>query len=255
MKIISLSSCYLFLSSWFAVGLVQAAESDSPTLTSPDQVYAQTFQHIGPIGNAGIPWTQGETIPGFYVYLGGLEESDDNVPEFLNQSRDGMSTGTLRFYCYTLDGQNSLGFATGSSTQGAYLALRLENKTGETIPSITLSYTGHQWFDGVNRTKKVPVSFALGDPASMDNVAVSDYLSQDQAGQWNDFAEATFLLPKGEDSGEVDPMTDGKVEVSADLKFLDWKPDTALWLRWDFGVPPQGFRLSIDDIKVIPIKK
>lgn len=233
-----------------SVSINAEGSSDSPEITSPSEAYLQTFQDISNIGNSGLPWTQGETIPGYYVYLGGLPDDEIGVPPIIARNKDGKSTGTLRFYCFTKEDHRSVGFATGSSTRGAYLALRLVNDSSETIQTITLSYTGHEWFDGVARPKQVGVSFTLSDPADFEDVTISDFLGQDPAGRWSLFDGAGFDLPVTDETGDVDPMGAGKVEVSATQKFLDWKPGTALWLRWDFGSAPTGFRMSIDDIKV-----
>lgn len=229
-----------------AAGSLTAAPN---ILQSPEAEFFEDFQLPSvPAGPSGLAWFQGETYPGFYVYIEGNEDAE-GAPSNIVLSENAAHTGSTRLYSFAKESNFSPGLIVGSSSGKTGLALRLVNETGKTIRAIQISYVGMQWFDAAETPKSIKLGFHVGDPTSDLQEDVDAFL---QGGNdiWEEILEGAFATPVVGNSGEVNPLAEGRREVHTPLEFLDWPNGEVLWLRWDFSGPPWGARLSIDDVRV-----
>ena len=167
-----------------------------------------------------------------------------------------LETGTNANTTYTTNaGASSTGdtysYGTGTSTERAFgtlrsgslvstLGVQIKNSTGQTITSITLSYTGEQWRCGATgRTDQLDFQYSL----------TASSLS---TGTWIDNNALDFISPATSTVGALD----GNAAANRSLKStiitgVSIPANGIFWLRWnDADASGADDGLSIDDFSV-----
>jgi hypothetical protein len=142
-------------------------------------------------------------------------------------------------------GSNVLADPAGPGQPDIYVGLRLNNNTGQTLDSFTLSYFGEQWRDGGAAT---PNAQTMNFTWSTVATSISD-----ANGLFTTEASLSFTSPVFANTGTgaaVDGNTTGRVAIGpVTVSGINWLPGTDLWLRWDdinHGGNDHG--LGIDDL-------
>src|SRR5262249_1281978 len=111
-------------------------------------------------------WTNNSTIPGWYHARTG------NGTTIV--ANDGASNaGNLYSYGTGTSTDRALG-SIGSSNVAAgnfFWGVRLQNNTGSTITSLTVSYTGEQWRNSAAAAQTVTFSYLIGSPTVTGSLA------------------------------------------------------------------------------------
>src|SRR5205085_3350091 len=106
----------------------------------------QTFDTLATTGTANA-WADDTTLPGWYSQFTAVTTN----PTTYRADTGTSNTGAI--YSYGVAGTNAVTErAFGSVASGTpgdiYNAFKLTNNTGQTITSLTVSYTGEQWRQG-----------------------------------------------------------------------------------------------------------
>jgi hypothetical protein len=217
--------------------------------TAETILHEENFQNVSvQVGPTGSEWKPGKTIPGFYAVIGALEMN--GTPKHLALNQNGERGTSTLLYLFEKGDNKSLGFSVGYSTGTAILALRLENHSDQPIKEINLSFDIHQWTATSTKPKVVKLSFTEGDPLSMDAGEVSHFLSsKEESIKWTDIPEGEVVTPLHNGEGLVNPLKEGLIRKSVKLSFLNWPPNTALWIRWNLSGSPWG-KMSLSNVRV-----
>ncbi len=167
-----------------------------------------------------------------------------------------LETGTNANTSYTTDaGSSTTGdtysYGTGTSTERAFGALRsgslistlgvqVKNSTGQTITSLTISYTGEQWRCGTTaRTDQLDFQY------SFNATSLS-------SGTWTDANTLDFLSPSTTTTGSKDGNATANRSVkTATITGLSIANNAIFWLRWnDADASGADDGLSIDDFSI-----
>jgi hypothetical protein len=167
-----------------------------------------------------------------------------------------LETGTNANTAYTVDaGSSTTGdtysYGTGTNTDRALGALRsgslipsfgveIRNSTGQTITSITISYTGEQWRCGTTgRTDQLDFQYSLNATSLA-------------TGTWTDANTLDFASPSTATTGAKDGNAAANRTVkTATITGLNIANNALFWLRWaDADATGSDDGLGIDDVSV-----
>jgi methionine-rich copper-binding protein CopC len=167
-----------------------------------------------------------------------------------------LETGTNANTSYTVDaGSSTTGdtysYGTGSNTDRAFgtllsgslsptIGVQLRNSTGQTITSITISYTGEQWRCGTTgRTDQLDFQYSLNATAL-------------SGGTWTDVNTLDFVSPSTSTTGAKDGNAAANRTVkTATITGLNITNNALFWLRWtDADASGSDDGLAIDDISI-----
>lgn len=146
---------------------------------------------------------------------------------------------------------NTYSYGAGTATERAFGALQsgslipvfglqLANNTGQTISSITISYTGEQWRCGATgRTDRL--DFQYSTSATSLNT-----------GTWVDVNTLDFSSPSTTSVGAKNGNTTGfRTALTTTLTGLSIANGAIFWIRWnDFNATSSDDGLSIDDFSL-----
>lgn len=146
--------------------------------------------------------------------------------------------GTQNFYY--LGNPNStgsdvaLGAASGTAINSA-IGVVLQNNTGKTLTSFTLSYTGEQW-KKVSSAQTLSFKFAIGTAASIKDISNGSYTAVSQL---------NFVTPNTDNTTTPDGNTTGfRTAKSYTVTGISWPNGQRLALRWDASTG----QMAIDDV-------
>ncbi len=146
--------------------------------------------------------------------------------------------GTLNFYY--LGNPNStgsdvaLGSASGTAINSA-IGVMLQNNTGKTLTSFTLSYTGEQWKKTAT-AQTLTFKYAIGTAASMKDISNGIYTAVSQL---------NFVTPNTDNTTTPDGNTAGfRTAKSYTVSGISWPNGQRLALRWDASTG----QMAIDDV-------
>jgi len=194
--------------------------------------YSQDFDTLATSGNANA-WSQNTTIGGWYLfqYTGG-NIADINAGPGSSNSGHFWSFGTGTATERALGGVASANtyFGSPGPASGAvagYIAVGLQNTSGSTLDSFTISYDGEQWRDG-GATTPVAQTMVLqyGFGATYAGVTTWNV----PAGNF-DFTSPVFVNTTT--GAAVDGNAAGKVTArGGTISSLAWNNSETLWVRW-----------------------
>jgi hypothetical protein len=221
--------------------------------TAPENVsLGTTVNGAGWIDDTASPAGNQVSIVGWYLYhpidiSGG--EGGVNGHQRMRIGAGTVNTGAFMDFGSSGNTDRALGnvgsTTTGPNNSDIYIGLRLNNNTGQTLDSFTLSYNGEQWRDGGAATPAAQSSiFMWSTTATAINDANSLFTTNTSLG---------FTSPVFANTGSgaaVDGNAAGRVAIGpVTVTGMVWLPGTDLWLRWDdISHVGNDHGLAIDDL-------
>jgi hypothetical protein len=226
-----------------AAALLSLQLSAQVSYTAAGAVYSQDFDSLAASGT-GNAWVNDTTLPGWSLFR--VTSNSDPTPADITTYNAG--TGSLNsgaFYSYGSSGsaERALGglgsgaaYFGGGSTSGTtlsnggvagWIALAVENATGQSIGGFTLHFDGEQWRDGGAATPAAqPMGFEYGFGSTM--TAVPEWMQPGAAFE--------FVSPVAANTGSgsaVDGNGAGRAaSLGGAVEGVDWAAGETLWLRW-----------------------
>ena len=186
-------------------------------------------------------WTQNSTLLGWYGY-----RVANQLPVTLYRADDG-SANSGGLYSYGVDADRALGSLASGSTGTMVFGLRMKNQTGNTITSVTVSYTAEQW-----RVASTVPNF-LKCFYKID--ATLDGLNPDELTNKTGYISVADLDVESVKLNGTATKLDGnlpenKKQFSATINVV-WKAGEELFFRWDDD-DQQGsdHGLALDDLRI-----
>jgi hypothetical protein len=226
-----------------AAALLSLPLSAQIPYASAGSVYSQDFDSLAASGT-GNAWVNDTTLPGWSLFR--VTSNSDPTPAAIttyNAGTGSLNSGAFYSYGSSGSGERALGglgsgasYFGGGSTSGTslpngavagWIALALENATGQTIGGFTVHFDGEQWRDGGAATPATQtMGFEYGFGSTM--VAVPEWF---QPGAGFD-----FVSPVAANAGSgtaVDGNGVGLVPaLGGVVGSVDWAVGETLWLRW-----------------------
>lgn len=131
----------LFILLFVLTGGVISFAQNPVSINTSNFTYSQNFNTLTTAGN----WTNGSTLPGWYA------KSAVSVPPafYLNDGSLTTTSPPLASFGTVSDNDRALGFVpVGSNNDLQSIGLRMENNSGSTLTSFTISWDGEQWRNG-----------------------------------------------------------------------------------------------------------
>ncbi|HEX4412107.1 MAG TPA: PEP-CTERM sorting domain-containing protein [Lacipirellulaceae bacterium] len=257
------------------LAIVAARESSAAVIYSTaSSSYTQDFNSLPitpqntSLGSSPAGWTDDNAAPaagnfsiaGWYLYHPiSQAEGGANGHQRLRIGAGTQNTGAFMSFGAAASTDRALG-DVGSTTLAAnpvspatgtpiYWALRVNNSTGQTLGSFTLSYFGEEWRDGSNATPEA-ITVAYTNAATTDATNWAD-----QAAVNPDFTSIPALTFNPPVTANNDAAVDGNVAgrspsaLTATVSGLNWAPGTDLWIRFNEPqVTGNDDGLGIDDL-------
>jgi hypothetical protein len=233
----------------------------------PGSTYSQNFDSLPntpenvTLGNSPVGWTDDNAAPGagnfsivgWYLYHPlALTEGGFNSHQRVRIGAGTANTGGFMSFGSSASTDRALGDVGSNTlagpnapTNSIWLGLRLNNNTGVTLDSFTLTYNGEQWRDGGAAT---PNAQTMNFMWSTTATAISDPNTS-----FNAVATLNFTSPVFANTGSgaaVDGNAAGRVNgITATVTGINWLAGTDLWLRWDdINHAGNDHGLAIDDL-------
>jgi hypothetical protein len=221
-----------------------------------DCPYCQTFATLAQTGTA--TWQNDMSGASGWFIQSTVANLSGNGSGLTYMAGSGTSS-SVGIYSFGNSSDRSLGAITGANAV-AFGNLLLNN-TGNTITSLTVSYTGDQWRSASTSAQSLLFSYAVaagtvGKFYDVDGVGAKAYLSptvvsgSDSTGDnkgltWNSVSAGTFTSPNLTGSGAVTATT----SLSFTLTGLNIPNGSAIMMRWlDQANNTDG--LAIDNVCV-----
>jgi hypothetical protein len=219
------------------------------SLTASDLDYSETFNSLASTSSLSstppaLSWTNDSTLTGWSLY----NAAGADITSY-RANHGNATTGSVYSYGSTSESDRALGALGSSSSYWAsapsgalagYIALSLQNNTGRTVDSFTLSYDGEQWRNGGNTTAQtMTVQYGFG--ASFAEVAV-----------WSDLSSLNFTSPIATSTaaalnGNLDANRVANLTQTVDS--LTWTNGSTLWVRWaEVNNTGNDHALAIDNV-------
>ncbi len=131
----------LFILLFVLTGIMIPFAQNPVSINTSNFTYSQNFNTLATAGN----WTNGSTLTGWYA------KSGVSVPPafYLNDGSLTTTSPPLVSFGTVSDSDRALGFVpVGSNNDLQSIGLRMENNSGSTLTSFTISWDGEQWRNG-----------------------------------------------------------------------------------------------------------
>jgi len=197
--------------------------------------YSQNFNSIG---NGTVSWTDNSTLLGWSVTAEASQTS-------FNSSNGSTATGAVYNFGTTGGADRSLGYVGSGSNEWTNFYLQLQNNTGSTLTSLSVSYDGRLWRSGGaqpgNSTNTFAFYHATGTPTLFDSNATTGWTASSGLNYAPTVAVAAGFL-----SG-------ASTTISGNLTGLSVANGSSIYLRW-LGQDGTGFDagIAIDNVTVVP---
>lgn len=226
----------LLLAAALSAAVGAQAQVSITTLGTPS---TQSFDTLPASGSA--TWANNSTIPGWFharTGTGTTLVANDGSSNAGNLYSYGTGTATDR----ALGSLGSGNAAIGSMFWG----VRLQNNTGATITSLSISYTGEQWRNSAAAAQTIAFSYLVGTPAVTGSLA--EFQSAGVAVPSLDFTSPITGGTAGALNGN---LAANRVAISFNIASLSIPNGTEVMLRWsDPDHIGADHGLSIDDFSV-----
>jgi len=210
---------------------------------SAGSVYSQDFDSLAASGT-GNAWANDTTLPGWSLFR--VTSNSDPTPVAIttyNAGTGSLNSGAFYSYGSSGSGERALGglgsgaaYFGGGSTSGTslpsgavagWIALALQNSTGQALGGFTVQFDGEQWRDGGAATPAAQtMGFEYGFGSSM--AAVPEWF---QPGAGLDFVSPVAVSTGS--GASVDGNGVGRVPtLGGVVGGVDWAAGETLWLRW-----------------------
>lgn len=199
-------------------GMALAAFGGPVNYGTAGGVYFQDFNSLSATGTAGtqVPWSDGTTIEGWYASI--ANPSPSAPPANYRVSDGAAFSGALYSFGTTDDPDRSLGALASNTTGAIRFGLQLVNTTGQTLDTVTITYTGEQWRATDADQHALAFGYALGSSINGPLAAVSeldfsaplfgasvaaDSKVDGNATAYRTTISHTFLIPGGWQPGQI----------------------------------------------------
>ncbi|CAN5688060.1 hypothetical protein BH09VER1_BH09VER1_03750 [soil metagenome] len=221
------------------------------TLTLAGSVHGQVLfsgtytQNFNTLATSGVPtWTDNSTLTGWYA-------ANNATPLTTYSANNGAGTNGLFSFGPASNTDRALGEGNVTSGRNYSFGVLLQNNTGGTINTVSISYTGEQWFQGLTAAAQTTtLGFSYSTNATAINVGTfTSVTALDFVSPVLTSTTATSLLD-GNLSANETAFNNVTFTVSG-----GWANGASLWLRWNDPLQTGGgsFRdngLSIDNLTV-----
>jgi hypothetical protein len=228
-----------------AGAIVFAGAQAQVSLSSASQTYSQNFDSLTTSTSAQT-WTNNSTLAGWGLYT----SAGQDIASYFGDTGS-TNSGSFKSFGAAGSSDRALGGVTsgnayfGSPASGnvaGYIALALNNTTGASLDSLTLSYAGEQWRNGGN-TSAQSIVLQYGFGSSFASVST-----------WTAAGSAfDFVTPvTGSTAAAVDGNGAGLVTgLGGTLSGLNWANGDTLWVRWQYtNNVGNDHGLAIDNVNV-----
>lgn len=209
------------------------------SITTLGVPYSDSFDTLPASGSA--TWTNNSTIPGWFHARTGTGTT-------IVANNGSSNAGNLYSYGTGTATDRALG-SLGSSNAAAgsfFWGVRLQNNTGSTITSLTVSFTGEQWRNSAAAAQTIAFSYLVGSPTVAGSLA--EFQSAGVAVPALDF---TSPITGGTAAALDGNLAANRVALSTTITGLSIPSGTEVMLRWsdpDHSGSDHG--LSIDEFSV-----
>jgi endonuclease/exonuclease/phosphatase family metal-dependent hydrolase len=199
------------------------------SITTAGTAYSQNFNTLPTSGSTA-------TLPTGWRLL----ETGANANTTHTADNGSGTTGNTVNYGTTAATDRSLGSLQSGSLIATF-GVQVRNSTGQTISSITITYTGEEWRCG-----------ATGRGADQLDFQYSTSATSLSTGTWTDVNTLDFASPNVSSTGAKDGNAAGNRTVkTATITGLSLANNGIIWLRWnDFNASGSDDGLSIDDFSL-----
>jgi hypothetical protein len=224
------------------------------TLSALD--YSQDFDSLPRVNLSDPPWTNDQTLPGWYLFAGANldgQVSNLRVSTSSGSDRAHISYGTNNATDRALGSQggSTHRFSPASAGDGqpfGAIAVAFANASGVTMDGFSFGYTGEQWHvsSNANVAHSLTVAWAVGSAGTAFNALPWQGFT---AGQIQP-AGVDFVTPtiSGGTSGNGNLAANRTTGLGATVQGITWAPGDLLWLRWvDLNDPASDHGMAIDD--------
>ncbi len=208
--------------------------------------YTQNFNTLATSGVSNT-WTDNSTISGWYA-------ANNATPLTTYSANSGAGTNGLFSFGSGTSSDRALGEGNVTSGRSYSFGVLLQNNTGSTINTVSISYTGEQWFQGFTAAAQTTT---LGFSYSTNATAIN-------TGTFTNVTSLNFVSPILT-STTATSLLDGNLSANQtafnNVSFTvsgGWANGASLWLRWNDPFQTGGgtFRdngLSIDNLTVTSV--
>lgn len=225
----------------FAAGLLLIAGTAQAqiSVTAFDTPVTQNFDALPASGSA--TWTNNVTLAGGFHARTGTGTT-------IVANDGGSNAGNLYSYGTGTATDRAIGsLGSGNAAIGnLFWGVRLQNNTGGTITSLTVSFTGEQWRNGAAAAQTIAFSYLVGSPTVTGSLA--EFQSAGTA-----VAALNFTGPiTGGTAGALNGnAAANRVPLTATITGLNIPSGTEIMLRWsDPDHTGTDHGLAIDDLTV-----
>jgi endonuclease/exonuclease/phosphatase family metal-dependent hydrolase len=197
-------------------------------ISSTTTTYTQNFNTLAVRGNSS-------TMPAGWLLL----ETGTNANTAYTANAGATTTGNTYSYGTGTTADRALGML-GSSTLSAQIGATFRNTTGQTITSLTVSFTGEQWRTGaVNRLDKLDMQYSL-NATSLAN------------GTWTDINELDFnsIINNAVAARDGNQAANRRI-ITHTISGLNISVNGVFYLKWkEFDATGAEDGLAIDDVSI-----
>jgi endonuclease/exonuclease/phosphatase family metal-dependent hydrolase len=203
--------------------------------------YSQNFDSLSNVVGTSIPWTNNQTLPGWYA---SKSVGPNDVTNY-NAGTGSSTAGSLYSFGSAGSSERALGsLASGTPGDFAY-GVRFTNDSGSARSNILVSYTGEQWRAGNASTQSLAFYYRIG--SALTNADATD------TQPWISLAALNFYSPNTNSPQALNGnQTTNRVSfTNVVLGGVVVPAGQELFLRW-FDPDDSGFDdgLGIDDLTV-----
>ncbi|HEU5013587.1 MAG TPA: DUF11 domain-containing protein [Roseiflexaceae bacterium] len=228
------------LAGMFSLGTARAAVS-IPSV----QAYSQNFDTLPATGAPA--WQNDVTLQGWYAAAGNTDIT--SIAAYNLDAPTSPSGGLYSFGASAGSNERALGLVGNSSNNPKRFGVVLKNTSGARIKTITVSYTGEQWYDGNTVTTTERLQFKYKQAAS---ISAADFHTT-AAASLTDYPSLDFNSPQNSGAGAIDgnsPANSHAVSATITLN-PDFAPGNEMLLLWEKdNVTGIDDGLAVDDLSV-----
>jgi hypothetical protein len=205
------------------------------SFTSLGTPYTQNFNTLSNTGSSNT-WTNNSTIPGWFA-----------TPITYIASTGSSTTGGLYSFGASSGSERAFGSVSSNGTGTIDYGARFVNRTGSTITSLTVNYTGEQWRNGGNTT--------IQSLAFQYQVANAGVITSITSGTWTSFSALDFSSPIHTSTAAAldGNSTANRAAISSTLTVIV-ADGQEVWIRWvDVNDAGSDHGLAVDDFSVTPV--
>ena len=210
----------------------------------------QYTQNFNSLGTGAVPWTDNDTLPGWYLHqsaTGGPPAQLNEPLEAGTRSGSGTSGSKGFWFNFGTDADRAIGGSPAGGTGTKSYGVALTNNTGSVIEEVSISFDWERWFLA-DANSNVPQNMRFH--WSTDATSLTD-------GTYTQELDGLLTLggPAPPSAEQVWLETPEVYHREFTIEGIDWQPGETLWLRWqdinepggDHGVGINNFVLSTGD--------